>query len=147
MQVCTSLQTDNHTRPHRAHHCFLQAGCPSCRPTYSIKAVKDIGMPKINYCWKYFLHLTRQCGDIFKAWWGEFRKQFAQNFFRILCTNWPSYSQKCRWTFSGTQRHVNHKSSNLPTTDTYLAQITTYIIQCNINVYMYIAWSQYTVHT
>ena len=31
MQVCTSLQTDNHasTPPLR----FLQAGCPSCRPT------------------------------------------------------------------------------------------------------------------
>jgi len=39
MQVCTSLQTDNHasTPPLR----FLQAGCPSCRPTNSIKALKE----------------------------------------------------------------------------------------------------------
>jgi len=38
MQVCTSLQTDNHasTRP----LFFLQAGCPSCCPTYSVKALK-----------------------------------------------------------------------------------------------------------
>ena len=38
MQVCTSLQTDNHaiTRPLS----FLQAGCPSCRPTNSVKALK-----------------------------------------------------------------------------------------------------------
>jgi len=38
MQVCTSLQTDNHasTRP----LIFLQAGCPSCRPTNSVKALK-----------------------------------------------------------------------------------------------------------
>ena len=38
MQVCTSLQTDNHasTLP----LCFLQAGCPSCRPTNSVKALK-----------------------------------------------------------------------------------------------------------
>ena len=38
MQVCTSLQKDNHasTPPLR----FLQAGCPSCRPTNSIKALK-----------------------------------------------------------------------------------------------------------
>jgi len=38
MQVCTSLQTENHasTPPLR----FLQAGCPSCRPTNSIKALK-----------------------------------------------------------------------------------------------------------
>jgi len=38
MHVCTSLQTDNHasTPPFS----FLQAGCPSCRPTNSIKALK-----------------------------------------------------------------------------------------------------------
>jgi len=38
MQICTSLQTDNHasTQP----LCFLQAGCPSCRPTNSDKALK-----------------------------------------------------------------------------------------------------------
>ena len=38
MQVCTSFQTDNHaiTSPLR----FLQAGCPSCRPTNSVKALK-----------------------------------------------------------------------------------------------------------
>ena len=39
MQVCTSLQTDNHasTSPSLS---FLQAGCPSCRPTNSVKALK-----------------------------------------------------------------------------------------------------------
>jgi len=38
MQVCTSLQTDNlaSTPPLG----FLQAGCPSCRPTNSVKALK-----------------------------------------------------------------------------------------------------------
>jgi len=35
MQVCTSLQTDNHAS-------FLQAGRPSCRPTNSVKALKAI---------------------------------------------------------------------------------------------------------
>ena len=38
MQVCTSLQTDNHTNNH--HSVFLQAGCPSCRPTTGVKALK-----------------------------------------------------------------------------------------------------------
>jgi len=38
MQVCTSLQTDNHASTH--HSVFLQAGCPSCRPTNSVKALK-----------------------------------------------------------------------------------------------------------
>ena len=38
MQVCTSLQTDNHaSNPPLS---FLQAGCPFCRPTNSVKALK-----------------------------------------------------------------------------------------------------------
>jgi len=38
MQVCTLLQTDNHTSTPPL--CFLQARCPSCRPTNSVKALK-----------------------------------------------------------------------------------------------------------
>jgi len=38
MQVCISLQTDRHTSTPPL--CFLQAGCPSCRPTNSVKALK-----------------------------------------------------------------------------------------------------------
>jgi len=38
MQVCISLQTDNHTSTPPLS--FLQAGCPSCRPTNSVKALK-----------------------------------------------------------------------------------------------------------
>ena len=38
MQVCTSLQTDNHASTPPLF--FLQAGCPSCRPTNSVKALK-----------------------------------------------------------------------------------------------------------
>jgi len=38
MQVCTSLQTDNHTSTPPLS--FLQAGCPSCHPANSIKALK-----------------------------------------------------------------------------------------------------------
>jgi len=34
MQVCTFLQTDNHTSTPPLY--FLQAGCPSCRPTNSV---------------------------------------------------------------------------------------------------------------
>jgi len=36
VQVLTSLQTDNHNPP----LCFLQAGCPSCCPANSVKALK-----------------------------------------------------------------------------------------------------------
>jgi len=38
MQVCTSHQTGNHAST--SPLIFLQAGCPSCRPTNSIKALK-----------------------------------------------------------------------------------------------------------
>ena len=46
MQVCTSLQTDNHASTPSLS--FLQAGCPSCRPTNSIKAVKAC-MCKVDF--------------------------------------------------------------------------------------------------
>jgi len=36
MQACTSLQTDNHASTPPLS--FLQAGCPSCHPTNSVKA-------------------------------------------------------------------------------------------------------------
>jgi len=38
MQVCNSLQTDNHASTPPLG--FLQAGCPSCHPTNSVKALK-----------------------------------------------------------------------------------------------------------
>jgi len=40
MQVYTSLQADNHASTLPLS--FLQAGCPSCRPTNSIKALKAV---------------------------------------------------------------------------------------------------------
>jgi len=40
MQVCTSVQADNHAST-PALSFFLQAGCPSCRPTNNVKALKD----------------------------------------------------------------------------------------------------------
>jgi len=37
MQVCTSLQADNHASTPPLS--FLQVGCTSCRPTNSVKAL------------------------------------------------------------------------------------------------------------
>ena len=45
-QVCTSLQTDNHASTPPLS--FLQAGCPSCRPTNSFKPLKAILCPVNN---------------------------------------------------------------------------------------------------
>jgi len=53
MQVCTSLQTDNHasTPPLK----FLQAGCSSCRPTNSVKALNAVlnSYPQFVYLFKH----------------------------------------------------------------------------------------------
>jgi len=46
MQVCTSLQTDNHAS--NKPLVFLQARCPSCRPTNSVKALKAKGSTTIQ---------------------------------------------------------------------------------------------------
>ena len=50
VQLCTSLQTDNHASTPPLS--FLQAGCPSCRPTNSVKALKaqDGHTSKIQTC-------------------------------------------------------------------------------------------------
>ena len=48
MQVCTSLQTDNHASTPSLS--FLQAGCPSCHPTNSVKALKAITKAKLQVC-------------------------------------------------------------------------------------------------
>jgi len=41
-QVCISLQTDNHSSTPPLS--FLQAGCPSCCPTNSVKALKALNI-------------------------------------------------------------------------------------------------------
>jgi len=51
VQVCTSLQTDNHASTPPLS--FLQAGCPSCRPTNSVKGITT--SPNFN---KYFSAVT-----------------------------------------------------------------------------------------
>jgi len=63
MQVCTSLQTDNHVSTPLLS--FLQAGCPSCRPTNSVKALKALQQIIVLYLsWVYF---TLLCNLLFCA--------------------------------------------------------------------------------
>ena len=45
MQVCISLQTDNHASTPLLS--FLQARCPSCRPTNSVKALKALSVESV----------------------------------------------------------------------------------------------------
>jgi len=77
MQVCTSLQTDNHASTPSLR--FLQAGYPSCRPTNSVKALKaneisnEIPHSKIIYRLQNILkpdvhpYVPQQCDCIIMA--------------------------------------------------------------------------------
>ena len=58
MQVCTSLQTDNHASTLPLS--FLQAGCPSCNPTNRVKALKAkyIHPPLVIICCLSFSFIT-----------------------------------------------------------------------------------------
>jgi len=44
--ICISLQTDNHASTSPLS--FLQAGCPSCCPTNSVKALKEVKAMKVS---------------------------------------------------------------------------------------------------
>jgi len=55
MQVCTSLQTDNHASTPPLS--FLQAGCPSCRPTNSVKALKALDLLSQSVSILFFLNI------------------------------------------------------------------------------------------
>ena len=71
MQVCTSLQTDNHASTPPLS--FLQAGCPSCRPTNSVKALKEISTE----------------GNSTEGNFGTSKKKLATYFSKILrCCFW-----------------------------------------------------------
>jgi len=64
MQVCTLFQTDNHARTPPLS--FLQARCPSCRPTNSVKALKEKPECKqslINQWDAWLVKINRQYQD------------------------------------------------------------------------------------
>jgi len=68
MQVCTSFQTDNHTSTSPLS--FLQAECPSCRPTNSVKALKA------HKCLIIYTHTHTRLTALFPGlpWWVGTRK-------------------------------------------------------------------------
>jgi len=57
MQVCTSLQTDNHASTQPLS--FLQAGCPSCCPANGVKALKAKYRDKDE--WKLMTNYRIKC--------------------------------------------------------------------------------------
>ena len=64
MQVCTSLQTDNHASTPPLS--FLQAGCPTCRPTNSVKALKALLLRISTANTSYYLYYCYYSRDTFE---------------------------------------------------------------------------------
>ena len=93
MQVCTSLQTDNHASTPPL--CFLQAGCPSCRPTNSVKALKALTIPSTVK--KLFFVVCLQFISICILW-GLVIRMFV-NFlvYTTVCTFMGCFNE--RWHF------------------------------------------------
>ena len=74
MQVCTSSQTDNHaSNPPLS---FLQAGCPSCHPYNSVKALKAI--LAVQCLWR--------AAFAFKVW------EFLAGCLQCECVSIPAHS-------------------------------------------------------
>jgi len=65
MQVCTLLQRDNHASTPPLS--FLQAGCPSCRPTNSVKALKAPAKQRINDKLQGSVATYLRCGGVVNA--------------------------------------------------------------------------------
>jgi len=57
--ICTSLQTDNH--PSISSLNFLQAGCPSWRPTNSVKALKASDFLTVSCKKNVSQHFNHDC--------------------------------------------------------------------------------------
>ena len=77
MQVCTSFQTDNHASTPPPS--FFQAGCPSCCPANSIKALKML-VPKRFSALSHFpisINTLTAKGD--KVTWWHIKQKLAKH--------------------------------------------------------------------
>ena len=81
MHVCTLLQTENHASTPSL--IFLQAGCPFCCPTNSVKALKANSMVS----GQFKIHVTKKPEKISttnRAWHVAFGTQFQRHLDRRL---------------------------------------------------------------
>jgi len=118
MQVCTSLQTDNHTSTPPLS--FLQAGCPSCCPTNSVKALKAKCV--VNLVWPItidrqfitliILHVQWWVGHNMSvpAAWIYFELQFTDTI--ISREQWFSSHQLCHNAANRPNIHYNTAQSS-----------------------------------
>jgi len=66
MQVCTLLQTDNHASTPPLS--FLQAGCPSCRPTNTVSSKRQSTELQSVLWMENVTQQTRTCSWILSSW-------------------------------------------------------------------------------
>ena len=112
--ACISLQTDNHASTPPL--CFLQAGCPSCCPTNSVKALKAVSKILIFYfVWIWVNKLNRYtlccdvlfCSFVYIVYCCNFSFAFSAFAFSALtllvrhqeqhpaCKNWVMWVMRC----------------------------------------------------
>ena len=98
MQVCILLQTDNNhaSTPPLS---FLQAGCPSCRPTNSVKALKAM------YYLGSLKDMPAACNDA-KSWYSIKRPR------RDARLSWPSWLSCYMQRWYTRPKTVTHPSTN-----------------------------------
>jgi len=80
MQACTSLQTDNHASTPPLS--FLQAGCPSCCPTNSIKALKAMPTYQANVNFTRSIVVCRSCQGIVNQLGNAYAAQPAKQWYK-----------------------------------------------------------------
>jgi len=85
MQVCTSLQSDNHASTPPLS--FLQAGCHSCSPTNNVKALKaNYELLHVNFirkiCELYSNEDLAETGRFVKFLWGA---ECRSSRWQLLC--------------------------------------------------------------
>ena len=85
MQVCTSLQTNNHASTPPLS--FLQARCPSCRPTNSVKALKATTFEHILNTYRNLNneHSNLYNVSIFHTAWEQHQCKHMQFLIFLLC--------------------------------------------------------------
>jgi len=82
MQVCTSLQTDNHASTPPL--VFLQAGCPSCHPTNSVKALKAVSQTYQQSVFKRYRSDKHFSEFLPTRWWQKSTGiDMEQNYFTV----------------------------------------------------------------
>jgi len=99
MQVCISLQTDNHASTPPLS--FLQAGCPSCRPTNSVKALMEHGRRHaMLFKEDLTIQLKKHVHIIEKAYLSDNRlANISKSFTHKMATktSWHGYGTKLRY--------------------------------------------------